>query len=478
MNNNFLCKIFVLSVVLGLSSCGGGGSVPGKDSSGNTVVSNQTTSSQPAPTLTASASMAGLSVAPDSVVSIQLRDANGVPIKNTVVSFEDPSGLLIFPKNSGNNSSMTDADGIANITISPKSVNTVGAGKLTAKATVGTSTIEGSISYKLTAASSTGLPDQDSFTISADLLNIEGYEFNDAESTIEVNLGDHDNRKVNGVTVKFLTSGGTIPDSCVTEDGKCSVKLKSISPKPLNGVVTVLAYAIGEETFVDANSNNVADIGEFEDLGEPFANAPGTQNAVFDQGDFLIDTNGNGKYDGPDSKFVGSLCDETKVNGSKPGTCAPAGTKFHVRKSIDIIFSKSTAAQGVVLNINGSPNLNQITLKDQSDAASEKGCTANQEIILELIDDNRNPMAAGTKITLATNNGELSVKEFKVPSSNVSTDSTRFRFNLSSDGARQRQDVTSAKTVCVDTTGTGTLTIVVTTPRGIKVFEKSIIVLN
>jgi hypothetical protein len=46
---------------------------------------------------------------------------------------------------------------------------------------------------------------------------------------------------------------------------------QSSSPRPTDGRVTVLAYALGEESFLDVNGNNVFDAGEdYQDLGDIF----------------------------------------------------------------------------------------------------------------------------------------------------------------------------------------------------------------
>jgi hypothetical protein len=81
---------------------------------------------------------------------------------------------------------------------------------------------------------------------------------------------------------------------------------------PRDMLVTVIAWTVGEEGFVDANGNGRYDEGEvFFDLGEPFIDA--NDNGVFDpgepDGERFIDTNipdsGNraGVYDGPNGQW-------------------------------------------------------------------------------------------------------------------------------------------------------------------------------
>ena len=168
---------------------------------------------------------------------------------------------------------------------------------------VGESSVE-SISNILTVQ--TGLPSQRFFDISATSLNIyagagsakEGTEnrgtsyFSGKSTDINVYLADRlANPVPDGTPVVFVAEGGQINSasvsSCVLKGGGCTVKLIGQEFRPWGsgetgadarpGRVTVLAYADGQEAFVDKNQNNRYDFDpdpvkneDHEELGRPF----------------------------------------------------------------------------------------------------------------------------------------------------------------------------------------------------------------
>ena len=175
---------------------------------------------------------------------------------------------------------------------------------------------------------STGLPDQNSMSLSSQFLNVpSAREIDGVTSVVTVRMADRFNNPVpDGTTVFFTTEYGAIDDSCITGEsngirytqiegeetpvtGVCSVIWISQSPRfPLfqetrdalkttrnsleydcrshNGIggpcpndlgghyglrSTILVTSIGEESFVDENGNGLYDEGEpFENLPEAF----------------------------------------------------------------------------------------------------------------------------------------------------------------------------------------------------------------
>jgi len=163
----------------------------------------------------------------------------------------------------------------------------------------------------------TGLPDQNSVSLSASVLNIEGaYEADGKQTVITVRMADKFNNPVpDGTPATFTTELGSIVGSCVTEAGACSVAWTSQSPRasdtvdrysapitifenndsdtpsrygcpshlepfgpcpddigaesvnppgaPRGGRSTLLVTAIGEESFIDKNANGRYDQGEY-----------------------------------------------------------------------------------------------------------------------------------------------------------------------------------------------------------------------
>lgn len=160
----------------------------------------------------------------------------------------------------------------------------------------------------------TGLPDQDSISVSASTLNIEGaFDTDGVTSAITVRMADkYNNPAPDNTQAVFTTEFGSILGSCVTTDGSCTVNWTSQAPKlpayadpitirgtrwvsgdswdydcpshnenrgpcpddlaapsvnppgyPRGGRTSILVTTIGEESFVDSNGNGLYDAGEF-----------------------------------------------------------------------------------------------------------------------------------------------------------------------------------------------------------------------
>lgn len=118
-----------------------------------------------------------------------------------------------------------------------------------------------------------GRPAQARVSLSQGKTAIRGFNRDGETTTITMSLADRQGNPVpDGTAVNFVTEGGVmIPPTCVTGavpgDSQCTVNIRSQSPRPSDGLVSILAYSAGEENFVDANFNNVFDCGEsFTDL--------------------------------------------------------------------------------------------------------------------------------------------------------------------------------------------------------------------
>jgi len=234
---------------------------------------------------------------------------------------------------------------------------------------------------------STGFPDQDSVSLSVEKFNIEGLNIDGITTGLTMRLADHFNNPVpDGTAIFFTTEGGSITPSCTTINGVCSATLTSQNPRPVNGRVTVLAYAIGEESFNDLDGDGLADLVPNEIINDmPEAWLDTNFNGIRDADEPFIDFNNNGIYDGPDGKFNTSLCNETPdpitpSRVSSPGSCSTQRT-IHVRRSTEVVFSASYA-----LVSPGSISL------------SSCGAVDLKTLIVE--DINGNPMPVGTKIDL------------------------------------------------------------------------------
>ena len=171
---------------------------------------------------------------------------------------------------------------------------------------------------------------------------IEGQEFDGITTEITIRAADRFNNPVpDGTAVNFRTEGGSIPGSCTTQNGACSVTLTSQDSRPDDGRATVLATAIGEETFSDTSpSNGRFDEGEFnpnDDLPEAFVdyNEDGARNS----NEPYIDFNNNGSYDLGDGEFTGLRC-QPGASASDELDCTTES--INVRDQVVIVFSNSS----------------------------------------------------------------------------------------------------------------------------------------
>ena len=183
-------------------------------------------------------------------------------------------------------------------------------------------------------AITTGIPDNDSFTVGAESLNIEGYDENNVSVQVTTLLADRFNNPVpDGTSVSFTTEGGSIGGSCLTEDGQCSVTFRSQNPKPSDGRVTILATATGEESFTDQNGDGRHQENEGFTKDLPEAYRDDNENGQRDDDEPFLDFNDDQQYTPGSGAFTGVLCD-SGCDSSRPNT-------LNVRRNLVIVLSGS-----------------------------------------------------------------------------------------------------------------------------------------
>jgi protocatechuate 3,4-dioxygenase beta subunit len=111
-------------------------------------------------------------------VKVTVLDANKKPVPNSVVSFATNNTLAVFSPTSG--TALTDANGVANVSMRAANLAAGGAGTVTASSTVGTTTASGKVNYAVSAtmltfgtlsASPASLQAYGSTVLSVDLMN-------------------------------------------------------------------------------------------------------------------------------------------------------------------------------------------------------------------------------------------------------------------------------------------------------------------
>jgi hypothetical protein len=301
-----------------------------------------------------------------SIISFLVKGTNGLALSGQTVDFvlsTTVGGLSITPS-----SAVSDSTGIVKTIVNAGVISTPVRVFATVRGTVITTQ-----SDQLTVT--TGIPDQDSFSLSAGTLNSESFNHDGITVPITVIMSDHFNNPVpDGTAVNFTTNVGQIVGSSTTANGSATVNWTSSDPRvylpsPKAGRFIIMAYAIGEESFTDLNGNGLADAGEFTDTTEAFRDD--NFNGVRDSNEPFIDFNGDGIFSTGDGLYNGVLQGAAYVGAPR---------SKHVFKNIELVMS--TDASRITTN-----------------PASLTGPGSLDILIQDL---NGNTMAAGTKVDVTS----------------------------------------------------------------------------
>lgn len=295
---------------------------------------------------------------------------------------------------------------------------------------------------------STGVPDFDSVSLSIGPQNpARSAALDGVESTVVMRLADRFNNPVpSGTAVQFRTEGGVITSSCTTDDtGACSVTWRSQNPRPADGVISVMAFAIGEESFSDENGNGRFDSGDVFVGDLPEAWVDSNDNFQRDAGEPFIDFDQSSDYSAPDGKQSSVLCsDDNRCLFADDGSPQLLNV-FGFNK----IILPREASQLLVYLRGDEPSFNTISEPcDNGNAVGQLQCNTNYTLVV--CDNRNNVIGVGSTVSVtakdATVNGAAS-QSFSVPSTTTPANST-LDFNLRADGDEAIGEVTvSAETV-------------------------------
>lgn len=404
-----------------------------------------------------------------SVVTFRVVDEQSNPVASQAVDFALSTivgDISLSPANA-----TSDQNGLVQTVVRSGTVAT----SVVVTATTTTTTTSGTDTYQTQSNSlvvTTGIPDQDSFSLSATTLAPEAWGHDGVESQITARLADRFNNPVpDGTAVTFTTEGGSIDGACTTLDGACSVTWRSQSPRPcgqtigsspvvLNplsgpnvcdnlggpantgpqagskplgqpygGRATIVATVVGEESFIDTNGNGVFDDGDTAtDLPEAWRdeNEDGTRDTYEPFVDFDFD----GMYDAADGEFNGVLCDRTVA------PLCSANKSLSVRDSLVLVMSGSKAYIDVI------------------PSTLDLSCEASVGFTVRYSDLHNQPMPTGTEVTVKSSLGTI---EF---GSSFTQPNTRDNNAISFSGSIKGKGE-------ADKTNSGILTVEVTTPMGV-----------
>ncbi len=281
----------------------------------------------------------------NSTITFRVQDAAGNGVRGQVVSLEPTTlagGLRL--EDLGNQSDfpiqrVTDSNG--NILVRVNSGTVPTPVRIRASMTVGGNSIS---TVSSTLAIAVGLPSQLNFSLSQGTRNIEGYNVDGTSNTYTIIASDRLGNPVpDGTAINFVTEGGQVQAIRFTQTtaglSRAVANFQTSSPRPADGRVTVLSYALGEESFLDANGDNIFTAGEqFQDLGDPY-----------------LDRYLNGFFGSADNQFipqtppsfancVAAVSPLLAADASipiRPGTCSQSWGRSYVRRSIETVFSTS-----------------------------------------------------------------------------------------------------------------------------------------
>lgn len=294
-----------------------------------------------------------------------------------------------------------------------------------------TATVAGSnISTQSSALTvSTAIPDANSFSLSAETLNPEAWSIDGVEVPLTVFAADRFNNYVpDDTAIVFTTELGAVVAQCLTVNGGCTAVWRSQDPRidfggSANGRTTIIAHAIGEESFEDEDGDGIFDgasdctvaaPGEecFFDLPEAWRDDDEDNVRDAPNEDF-VDFNSNGVHDTEDGEWNGVVC------GS--GTCS--ADLVTVSDSLVLVMARSWA-DVLFFDENGDPYAGVPQLPTTITACIAGAGTfepAAPATLADFIANGRGqPMPAGTTINFSSTVGEISSSKtsWTVPSTN------------------------------------------------------------
>lgn len=416
----------------------------------------------------------GTGASESSLVSFKVTSTDGKPTKQQEVSFtlDTVVGGLSFANGTANAQSLTNSQGIASVRVLSGTVPTPVRVVATA---VDTDTKEVITSQSEQLIVGTGLPQQLGFSLSTTVFNPEAGDFNGETATITIRASDSfGNPAPDDTAVNFTTEGGQIPTSCVTKNGTCSVVWTSQSARVPDHRITILAYALGHETFFDTNGNNIfddADISKdingtpvtdlacltrsgvakkctgngmdieaylpsgFSDLGDAFRDD--NEDGIWNLGEKYLNTKNSDTYLSADGKFNGPQCESTLCGKDQ-------ANKTYIRKALVMSMSGSQAYISVMQDGVLLPSVNDI---------KPVAVGASSEFVVFVHDSANQIMPATTSIELCVDCAGAP-KTFEVPNTVYAKGSlgSPLKFTASAN-ASVSVKVTTPKNVVTDDLG-------------------------
>ncbi|MBV8467608.1 MAG: hypothetical protein JO218_16840 [Burkholderiales bacterium] len=356
-------------------------------------------------------------------VKFQLVDASGNAVSGQAVNFAlstTAGGMVLVTQ-----SAVTDANGYASATVQAGTIGT----PLTVTATLASNTAIWAQSRGMYV--STKIPHENGFSLTATTLNPEFFAIDGNTTTLIVHASDRFGLPVpDGTVVNFRTEGGigTIQDAnntgapaggCTTTQSTCSVTVTSSGNRSVlryPGRQAIVAYAVGEDSFIDNNGDGIFDQGDTFPppgaylSGEPYLDV--AETGSYQSGEEFIDFNNTGTYWNGISNGTYLY---SGINCQYPTQCSGKSNRLVYDKLV-LVWSGSHAQisipvnSGVQYDLNGRQTLNaayRIPAGSQTGVLYVPQC-GNVVVQLVITDDNGQTMPYKTGVTIATTPSALS----------------------------------------------------------------------
>jgi hypothetical protein len=335
-------------------------------------------------------------------ITFKVVDKSQLPMENRVVQFalSNTTGGVEL----ASDSNVTDADGLVKAIVNSGTANTQVAVKATVVERSGETAIPPTNSLPISIT--TGIADQDSFEIVADVLNPNAATTSGTNVNITAFAADQFNNPVpDGTTVNFTAESGIIGSRCTMVAGSCSVTWTSSGERPgeidsslsrVNeersgegpqdtskdrefegshfGMTTIMAFMEGEAGFTDSNNNGLFDANEpMRSLPEPIRNDNWCTGACTSTTagheipdkvgstnvEFFADYDNDRAHDIAPSVYQGALC-TTAAKGL--GHC---GSLAFISNSLRIVQSEGNEELIIrIFNADGSPQSGKLAAAD------------------------------------------------------------------------------------------------------------------
>lgn len=285
-----------------------------------------------------------------SEVTFQVRDTAGNGLANQSVRLEPTTltGGLTLDGGVTAVTKVSDSLGNVLVRINSGTVPTPVRVKASLVADPSVATVSSSLAIAV------GLPSELNFSLSQQTRNIEGYNIDGTPNTYNIIASDRlGNQVPDGTAINFIAEGGQVQavrfTSTVAGISRASAAFVSAEPRPVDGRVTLLVYALGEESFLDVNGNNAFDAGEdFQDLGNIFLDR--LYDDYYDKSldQFIsLSISGSSACRAPVSSLLAlnrSIPSITRAKSSEAAdTCDTAWGRAYVRRAVETVLSTSEA---------------------------------------------------------------------------------------------------------------------------------------